>query len=67
MTNVVTLPSAALTPTDLLRSLEREAENMRAVVVVSLGVDGTWCVAHSTTQQSVIDSAAINLLKYVSK
>jgi hypothetical protein len=62
---VTRLGSAATTPADVIATLTPDAERMRAIVCVVLMEDGTWHVRHSTTQQSIVDSAAINLMKFV--
>ena len=65
MAEVVKLDSAAVTPRDILEQVLPDADRMRAVAVVVLLDDGSWHVRHSTTQQSVIDSAAVQFLKFV--
>ena len=64
MSNVIDLPSAAMSPADVLDTLRPDADRVRAVVVVALMDDGSWHVRHSTAQASVIDSAAVNLLRF---
>lgn len=56
---------AQTTPRDIFETLMPDAERMSAVVVVVMMDDGSWHVRHSTARQSFIDSAAINLIKYV--
>lgn len=63
MADVVTIPSRLTTPADLLDTLRADADRMRAIVVVVLMEDGTWHVRHSTTQSSIVDSAAVRLLR----
>lgn len=65
MADVVQLGSAATTPTALIDTLKSDADRMRAVVCVVLMNDGSWHVRHSTTQQSIVDSAAVNLMRFV--
>lgn len=65
MAEIVAISSKATTPADILDTLRPDAERMRAIVTVVLLDDGSWHVRTSTTQQSIVDSAAINLLKFV--
>lgn len=53
----------ATTPADLIATLAKDAGRMRAVVAVVLTEDGSWHVRHSTAPQSIIDAAAINLMR----
>lgn len=55
----------ATSPADILAAMAPDAQRIRTIVVVALLEDGTWCVRHSTAPQSIIDSAAVNLLKFV--
>jgi hypothetical protein len=64
MAEIVTLSSAATTPADILDTLRPDADRMRALIAVVLMEDGSWHVRHSTTQQSIVDSAAVNLLRH---
>lgn len=67
MGDVVEISSKATTPADVLAVLTPDAERMRAVVVVALLDDGSWHVRHSTTQQSIVDSAAVQLLRHLTR
>lgn len=62
MGEVTRLPTAMVTPSDLLTVLGDDAPNMRLLVAVVLLDDGTWHVRHSTALQSLVHSAAIRLL-----
>jgi hypothetical protein len=52
-------------PREILQTLLPDADRMRAVVAVVLLEDGSWHVRHSNTQTSIVHSAAINLLRFV--
>ncbi len=62
---ITRMGSAATTPADVLDTMRADADRMRAVVCVVLMDDGNWHIRHSTTQQSIVDSAAVNLLRFV--
>lgn len=67
MSDVVRIGSAATLPADLIDTLRQDAERMRALVCVVLMDDGTWHVRHTTAQQSIVDSAAVNLMRYLTR
>jgi hypothetical protein len=65
MADIVRIGSASTTPAEVIETLAVDADRMRAVVCVVLLDDGSWHVRHSTCQQSIVDSAAVNLMKFV--
>lgn len=65
MSEVIQFP-APQGPREIIEDvLLPDAHRMRAIVAVVLLEDGSWHVRHSNTQTSIVHSAAVNLLRFV--
>lgn len=67
MADIIEISSRATTPADVIATLTPDADRMRAIVVVALLDDGSWHVRHSTAQQSIVDSAAMQLMRHLTR